>query len=60
MGLPVIWICDEKELGKIHFDARQYNFITWEENELENLKDALQFRIERTLGRGSYKPGSSN
>jgi hypothetical protein len=53
MGLQVIWICDEKELAEIHFDARQYNFITWEENELDKLKDALQFHIERTLGRGS-------
>jgi hypothetical protein len=60
MGLPVIWICDEKELENIHFDARQYNFITWGENGLDSFKEALQFRIERTLGRGSYKPGSSN
>ena len=60
MGLPVIWICDDKELENIHFDARQYNFITWEENELDKLKNALQFRIERTLGQGSYKPSTSN
>jgi hypothetical protein len=60
MGLQVIWICDKKDLKKIHFDARQYNFITWETSKLDELKKQLQFRIERTLGRGSYKPGSSN
>lgn len=60
MGLQVIWICDEEELGNIHFDTRQFNFITWNEAEVDKLKDVLQFRIERTLGRGNYKPASSN
>lgn len=56
IGLEVIWLCKKEELDddKIHFDTRQYNFITWEEDKLNELKDSLRFRIERTIGKGSY------
>lgn len=56
LGLPVIWTCREKELKRVHFDNRQYNFILWEEGNLPEFKLNLQYRIEATLGRGSWKP----
>jgi nucleoside 2-deoxyribosyltransferase len=59
MGLPVIWVCSKDELKDVHFDTRQYNFIVWEEGKLEECKKALQYRIEATIGRGSYKPSSA-
>ncbi len=52
LGLPVIWTCREDDLGNIHFDNRQYNFITWESDKLPAFRHALQNRIEATLGRG--------
>jgi nucleoside 2-deoxyribosyltransferase len=56
LGLQVIWTCKKSELdeNKIHFDTRQYNFITWEENKLGEFKVALQNRIEATIGRGNF------
>lgn len=56
IGLPVIWVCQKDEPREVHFDTRQYNFITWEDGKLDDLKQALQYRIEATLGRGKYKP----
>lgn len=53
-GLPVIWTVRKDYLEKIHFDNRQYNFLLWEEGDLEGFKVALQNRIEATLGRGMY------
>jgi hypothetical protein len=52
LGLPVIWLCRKDELEKVHFDARQYNFIVWEDDKLDELSKALQNRIEATIGRG--------
>lgn len=56
LGLQVIWTCKKSELDekKIHFDTRQYNFVTWEENKLDEFKVALQNRIEATIGRGNF------
>lgn len=56
LGLPVIWTCSKKELDDVHFDTRQYYFITWEEDKLEELTNNLRYRIEATIGKGSYKP----
>lgn len=52
-GLQVIWTCrkDEIDNKKIHFDNRQYNFLTWEENKLDDFKKALHNRIEATIGK---------
>lgn len=58
LGLPVIWTCREKELRRVHFDNRQYNFVTWEESSLTEFKLNLQYRIEATLGRGTWKPST--
>ncbi len=57
LGLPVIWTCREDILseGKLHFDIRQYNFLSWTEDNLDDFRDRLQKRIEAILGRGSWK-----
>lgn len=56
MNLPVIWTVKKSELASVHFDNRQYNFVTWEEDKLPEFKLNLQYRIEATLGRGTWKP----
>lgn len=53
LGLPVIWTCDTKHLKKVHFDTRQYYFITWDREKLSELRDKLRYRIEATIGRGN-------
>lgn len=54
LGLQVVWTCSKEELDadKIHFDNRQYSFVTWEPDKLDDFKVRLQNRIEATLGRG--------
>jgi len=49
LGIPVIWTCREGRLGKVHFDTRQYNFVTWDENNLTDFCQRLQLRIEATI-----------
>lgn len=58
LGLPVIWTCRKDMLSeeKLHFDIRQYNFLDWTEDNLDDFRDRLQKRIEAILGRGSWKP----
>jgi nucleoside 2-deoxyribosyltransferase len=53
LGLQVIWTCKASELKDVHFDNRQYNFVLWEEDKLDDFKMALQNRIEATIGRGN-------
>ena len=53
LGLQVIWTCEKSDLDKIHFDTRQYNFLLWEREKLDEFKQALQNRIEATLGHGN-------
>ena len=53
LRLPVIWTCEKSELKDVHFDNRQYNFIRWENEKLPDFKQALQSRIEATLGHGT-------
>jgi hypothetical protein len=55
LGQQVIWTCKKSELHNVHFDNRQYNFILWEDDKLEDFKVALQNRIEATIGRGSFQ-----
>lgn len=47
LGLPVIWTCRQDEISKVHFDTRQYNHITWE-NE-DDLFQKLLNRINATI-----------
>ncbi len=53
LGLQVIWTCKKSELNNNHFDTRQYNFVTWEDDKLDDFKVALQNRIEATIGLGN-------
>jgi uncharacterized Zn finger protein (UPF0148 family) len=52
LGRPVIWLCNESDLGNVHFDTRQYNTIVY--TDLEQLKSKLQFRIEAIMGKGPH------
>ena len=58
LNIPVIWICEEKELksNEIHFDTRQYNFLTWTKPTIDDFQKKLQNRIEAIVGKGNYKP----
>ena len=49
MGLPVIWTCREDQIKECHFDTRQYNHITW--NNEKELRQKLRDRILATIGR---------
>lgn len=52
LGIPVVWLCRQDDLDNVHFDNRQYNFIVWQEDKLDDLQKRLTLRIEATLGRG--------
>ena len=52
LGLPVVWTVRKRALKRIHFDTRQYSFITWEFDKLPEFQKALLDRIEATIGRG--------
>jgi len=50
LGLPVIWLCREDDIGDAHFDTRQYNHIVWKES--DDLREKLSLRIRATVGTG--------
>ncbi len=50
LGRTVIWMCDKKELGQVHFDVRQFNFIEYES--LPAAQDRLYKRILAIEGEG--------
>jgi nucleoside 2-deoxyribosyltransferase len=52
LGISVIWLVRKDQLADVHFDTRQYNFISWSENAWDSLRDRLRYRIEATIGRG--------
>jgi nucleoside 2-deoxyribosyltransferase len=54
LRLPVVWTCREDDLKSVHFDTRQFNFLTWTEHQLEDFRKRLTNRIEGTIGRGSF------
>ncbi|HEX7999370.1 MAG TPA: hypothetical protein VF528_13370 [Pyrinomonadaceae bacterium] len=47
LGKSVIWTCREDDVGKLHFDTRQYNHIVW--TDASDLREKLMLRIEATL-----------
>ena len=57
LGLEVIWTCWEDYMKKLHFDIRQYNFIVWDEKNLDEFARNLTNRIEAVLGKGTYQAG---
>ena len=54
MGLAkqVVWTVREDALAEVHFDNRQYNFVVWKPEQLDQLAVRLKNRIEATIGRG--------
>ncbi len=55
LGLPVVWLCREDEVPKLHFDTRQLNHIAWKHP--DQLKQKLALRIRATIGtRGQHSP----
>ena len=53
LNIPVIFTCREDVIGKVHFDTRQYNHITW--TTPEKLRESLSQRIAATIGDGPLK-----
>jgi len=47
LGRPVIFTCRENEIGKAHFDTRQYSHIIW--NTPGDLREKLKRRIQATI-----------
>ena len=56
LNIPVFFTCRADALGKVHFDTRQYNHITWETP--EELRERLANRISAVIGDGPLKPHS--
>lgn len=55
LGLEVFWSCRDDDIDNLHFDIRQYNCITWRQDNLEEFKLKITYRIESVLGRGPYQ-----
>lgn len=53
MGLPVIWMCCEKDLANTHFDTSHLNHIVW--SDVAELRKNLANRILATIGYGLSK-----
>ncbi len=54
LGKEVIWTVEETSLNKVHFDNKQYNFIQWNRNAMDDFKQKLVARIGATIGLGTY------
>jgi hypothetical protein len=50
LGLPVLWCVHKDDLGKVHFDTRQYNHIVWESE--KDLETSLYDFICAIIGKG--------
>lgn len=47
LGMPVIWLCEESEFGKAHFDTKPFNHILWSDK--EKLKEELFWVIKANI-----------
>lgn len=54
LGINVFWLCDKEDSENLHFDTNHYNFIFWEKEKLNRLKDNLTTRIIAIQRKGSY------
>lgn len=47
LGKPIIWTCREDEIGKVHFDTRQYPHVVWKDpaDLRQKLTDHIRARI---------------
>ena len=61
LGRQVIWTCREDFIDekKIHFDVQQYNFLKWNQENLNDFAERLGNRIESIFGRGKYQTGQN-
>ncbi len=55
LGRDVIWMVEEKDRATLHFDTRQYPYITWKRDALPEACKALEMRIAATIGRGPVR-----
>lgn len=53
LTIPVIFTCQEDAIGKVHFDTRQYNHITWIAP--ADLRSRLAQRISAIIGDGPLR-----
>ena len=53
-GAHVIWSCRKDDIGRAHFDTRQYNHIVW--TEPTELRELLTNRIRATLPFRDVRP----
>lgn len=54
LNIPVIWLCNNKEKKKLHFDTNHFNYIFWDKENLDVLQTNLTKRIIHILGKGTY------
>lgn len=54
LGRNVIWMCNDSEKEKLHFDTRQFNHIIY--SDLGQARKALTNRIVALEGQGTYVP----
>lgn len=52
IGMEVVWLCREDEMGKAHFDTNHFNHLTWKDD--GKLKEHLAARILATIGPGPH------
>ena len=55
LNRPVIFSCREDMFDKLHFDTRQYNHISWKNENLDEFRKNLTNRIEALIGEGPNK-----
>lgn len=54
LNREIIWTCRKDVVGKLIFDASQYNIIVWRQERLDDFRDRIYNRIEAVLGHGHY------
>jgi hypothetical protein len=55
LARDVIFTCRADEIGKVHFDVRNFSAILWAPDELVKFHDRLRNRIEATIGLGPVR-----
>jgi nucleoside 2-deoxyribosyltransferase len=58
LGRNVFWMVEKQQLGKVHFDVRQYNFIDYDSP--ADAKGRLYYRIMAVEGKGPGRVDAGN
>ena len=53
--IPIVWTCRKDQEKELPFDIRQYNFLFWDKDKMNDFTKNLQNRIENTVGKGPLK-----